>query len=952
MKNKLITTIQMNFRTLILQLVLFAFMYAGPVNINNAHRIADNVLKAKFTADFTVEAYTIHSEQGNDLYYAFDLSPQGFILVSADDVFYPVLGYSDESNLILDDLPGNLQYLFDVYREEMISQLNQPNHSQLPQNQYWSKYLDADGLNSFRNVNPLISARFDQGYGWNNLCPEDPDGPGGHALVGCVAVSMAQTIHYWSSPVQPVGDHGYNSAYGYLYVDFTSENYDYSQMPNTYGTYESQKLLYHCGVAVNMGYGPDGSGAWVIGGYPSAMHALENYFIFQDDMFSVSPGSYSTVEYREMLQNDLDTNMPIIYRGCSNDGCHAWNIDGYDEELFHCNFGWGGSMNGFFTLNTLGGFSYSQGAVLNLQPETLDEPHVVLNGLTIFDIDGDQDWVANPFETIQLFPTVENMIPWSDAQNVDFFITSEEAGIQITNNYYYLTGLDAGEEVYNDQSPFVLEISDDIELGLKSFNMFVSAEGDNGAVFMDNYPFEVEVSLKQFGFPFWTNSEIKTNPVVMDLDNDGTMEIIFGTFNGIVHVTDYLGNEWTSSGFPFDTGNQIWGSPAAADLDNDDFIDFVFTSLSGNAYIFDKDGLKSTYETGQFITGTPAIGELDGDDNLEIVFGTYTPTGQLFAINDDGTNVAGFPITLNEKIKGGVSLADFNNNELDDIVFGTDNGNLYLIYDDGNLAANFPFNTSDKIQSDPLIIEYYDDLSIVFGNFDGDIVAITPSGEEIYSISIGGQIKQSPTPIAFEGDAVVLVSSTNGNVVGISQNGDIIEALSFDNGSALGGSIALADLNTDNSPDLIFGDISGAIHAIDISTMNDLEHFPILSAHQQTSTHSISDIDGDGDLELLNGATHELNITDFKHSGEKEYFWHTFKGSFDRKGHYIYQPTTMLLGDVNQDELINITDIVLTVSFILETVTPSDYESWASDMNADGELDVLDLVLLVEIILG
>ena len=53
------------------------------------------------------------------------------------------------------------------------------------------------------------------------------------------------------------------------------------------------------------------------------------------------------------LQNELNNNRPIIYVGYSNDGGHAWNIDGYDDDYFHNNWGWGGSQNGYFLLSSV-----------------------------------------------------------------------------------------------------------------------------------------------------------------------------------------------------------------------------------------------------------------------------------------------------------------------------------------------------------------------------------------------------------------------------------------------------------------------------------------------------------------------------------------------------------------------------------------------------------------------
>jgi len=57
-------------------------------------------------------------------------------------------------------------------------------------------------------------------------------------------------------------------------------------------------------------------------------------------------------------------------------------------------------------------------------------------------------------------------------------------------------------------------------------------------------------------------------------------------------------------------------------------------------------------------------------------------------------------------------------------------------------------------------------------------------------------------------------------------------------------------------------------------------------------------------------------------------------------------------GDVNADDSIDVLDIVVMVTIIIETYEPSDDESSAADMNSDGVVDVLDIVILVNAILG
>jgi len=60
----------------------------------------------------------------------------------------------------------------------------------------------------------------------------------------------------------------------------------------------------------------------------------------------------------------------------------------------------------------------------------------------------------------------------------------------------------------------------------------------------------------------------------------------------------------------------------------------------------------------------------------------------------------------------------------------------------------------------------------------------------------------------------------------------------------------------------------------------------------------------------------------------------------------------LILGDTNGDGQINIIDIVLLVSFILGNEIPNENEFVLCDMNGDGSLDVVDVVILVNVILG
>ena len=59
-----------------------------------------------------------------------------------------------------------------------------------------------------------------------------------------------------------------------------------------------------------------------------------------------------------------------------------------------------------------------------------------------------------------------------------------------------------------------------------------------------------------------------------------------------------------------------------------------------------------------------------------------------------------------------------------------------------------------------------------------------------------------------------------------------------------------------------------------------------------------------------------------------------------------------LYGDVNFDGVLNVTDIVTIVNFVLNTSTPTEEELLTADMNQDGIINILDVIQVVSEILG
>ena len=57
-------------------------------------------------------------------------------------------------------------------------------------------------------------------------------------------------------------------------------------------------------------------------------------------------------------------------------------------------------------------------------------------------------------------------------------------------------------------------------------------------------------------------------------------------------------------------------------------------------------------------------------------------------------------------------------------------------------------------------------------------------------------------------------------------------------------------------------------------------------------------------------------------------------------------------GNINQDEIIDILDVMYGMNLILGYIPFSNYETWASDVDGDGESDVQDIIYLVQLIIN
>jgi hypothetical protein len=306
--------------------------------------------------------------------FVIDLLPEGWILLAADKGAEPVIGFSFEGRYTsVDNNPGNpLSAWMDQYHKQIKaiksikSSFEQPGWKELS-----GPALSGKGATEDIWVGSLIKVLWDQGNHWNQFCPEDPAGPGGHVYVGCVAVAMSQAMSVYKKPVVGKGTNTYSAAgYGIQFADYGATTYKWDSMSIASADKYNALLLYHCAVAVNMNFGADASGSLAV----DASSALKKYFSYSRRTSYVRRLA-NDQDWMNLLNGELLKGHPLIYAGDADDGAagHCFNIDGVaNSTYYHINWGWSGANNGYFTINSLrpGGndFTKNNAVITGIQP--------------------------------------------------------------------------------------------------------------------------------------------------------------------------------------------------------------------------------------------------------------------------------------------------------------------------------------------------------------------------------------------------------------------------------------------------------------------------------------------------------------------------------------------------------------------------------------------------------
>lgn len=344
---------------------------AGPRSFQQAKAIAEKQA-ALLGVTIDQKAMTKVRKQGDKAemnlsqqsYYVFpNANSKGFTIVSGDDRLPEIVGYSSQGSYDENNLPEGFVSFMKAY-QNLYNKVNLGDAEalkNLAEIKAWRNKKNASAA-STSAVAPLLgNIEWDQTSPYNNMCPKYDSV---HvAATGCVATAMAQVMAYYKYPKQLKADiPGYVNRWNGIPMEIptiTQEEgiYDWDNMLPKYNkeanaTQQQKdavaKLMYHCGAAVRMSYGPE-SGAAV------SSSKLAKYFGYDADlMMDLSRSSFTLDKWMQIIDAELAAGRPVLYGGQSSENGHQFICDGKDENgLYHINWGWSGNQNAYFDLSIL-----------------------------------------------------------------------------------------------------------------------------------------------------------------------------------------------------------------------------------------------------------------------------------------------------------------------------------------------------------------------------------------------------------------------------------------------------------------------------------------------------------------------------------------------------------------------------------------------------------------------
>lgn len=179
---------------------------------------------------------------------------------------------------------------------------------------------------------------------------------------------------------------------------------------------------------------------------------------------------------------------------------------------------------------------------------------------------------------------------------------------------------------------------------------------------------------------------VMATPAIGDVDGDGTVEVVFGALDHHLYVVN--GENGASNNaaiWPKDMQDTVFSSPALHDMDGDGTLDIItgtdyFLTNGGRLRVLRFDGTELPgfpKSIDQAVSSSPSVGDIDGDGKPEIVHGTglFFPNRleRVYAWKCDGTAVPGWPVAISGQSYTSPALVNLDADPELEVVVTADN---------------------------------------------------------------------------------------------------------------------------------------------------------------------------------------------------------------------------------------------------------------------------------------
>ncbi len=399
-------------------------LQAAPVSQSRALDVAKRVFAAQPATKAAGDVKLIWN--GEDIatksavqpaFYVFGRDGGGFVIVAGDDNVTPVLAISDRNEFKVEGMPENVKWWMDRMKAYVRATSSQTAEVR----DQWSKFMETKaGASISGTVTGKVehltpewgqgdiyhSGQVDQRQYFNSKCPKDTQGK--YTITGCVATAISEVMTVLSglpaySTTMPTHGDGsvapYEVGSGYVaastdplnpYTLGTVYDWEHLRTLTNWQAIEAaiaagngalvdnmDQLLADVGAVMRAEYSRGNTSAYTA----KAPGYIAEYFGFNKAAYMDLASHYSRRQWEEKLKGQL-VERPIIYNGRTEDDKygHAFVFDGYGkyegEDVFHVNFGWEGSCNGYYYETNLDSdgnpkynYSWSCEAIFDFYPD-------------------------------------------------------------------------------------------------------------------------------------------------------------------------------------------------------------------------------------------------------------------------------------------------------------------------------------------------------------------------------------------------------------------------------------------------------------------------------------------------------------------------------------------------------------------------------------------------------